>query len=195
MIAMGFPSSGLESFVRNSMDQVKAFLAKRHGAYFKVYNLCIEKERQYPEGTFERMASFGFHDHIPPSIDQMERFCQDAVATSQQEQFIRENNMNVAVVHCKAGKGRTGTMVCAYLLHSKMFDAARDALLFYGLSRTSDGNGVTIPSQRRYVYYYEHMVAKKLTYADLPRRIHSIVRIFFGPKPNVGSLSAFSSLC
>lgn len=98
----------------------------------------------------------------------------------------------MAVVHCKAGKGRTGTMISAYLLHCKMFDAARDALLYFGLSRTNDGNGVTIPSQRRYVYYYEYMVSKKMTYADLPRRLHSIVRIFFGPKPNLGSLSTFS---
>ena len=76
---MGFPSSGLESLIRNPLDQVKKFLLKKHKQYFKVYNLCIEKERQLPEGTFERMANFGFIDHNPPSIELIDRFCHDMV--------------------------------------------------------------------------------------------------------------------
>lgn len=96
-------------------------------------------------------------------------------------------------MHCKAGKGRTGTMIAAYLLHSKEFDTAKDSLLYYGLSRTSDGKGVTIPSQRRYVYYYEHMVRKNTSYEELPRRMYSIIRIFVGPKPITGSFSSFST--
>lgn len=76
---MGYPSSGLESLVRNSLDQVKSFLNKRHGGHHRIYNLCIEKDRQYPIGTFENLVSYAFFDHNPPSIDLMERFCQDMV--------------------------------------------------------------------------------------------------------------------
>lgn len=41
----------------------------------------------------------------------MQEFCEDAAA------FLAAAPDNVVVVHCKAGKGRTGMLICALLLH------------------------------------------------------------------------------
>ena len=43
---------------------------------------------------------------------------------------------NVAVIHCKAGKGRTGLMICSYMLYSKEWNTPKDALDFYAAMRT-----------------------------------------------------------
>ena len=55
-------------------------------------------------------------------------------------------------------------MICAFLLFSKMFDTADDVLNFYGSARTCVANGVTIPSQRRYVDYFATKLVKSLQF-------------------------------
>lgn len=62
----------------------------------------------------------------------------------------------VVVVHCKAGKGRSGTIAAGYLISEegwKMEDALRR--FTERRMRVGFGAGVSIPSQRRYVGYID----------------------------------------
>ena len=76
---MGFPSKGLESTYRNPLTEVKRFLDKRHKGYNKIYNLCIESNRQHSPNSFDRVACYGFFDHNPPPLKMIEDFCNDVV--------------------------------------------------------------------------------------------------------------------
>merc|ERR1719234_1503752 len=99
--------------------------------------------------------------------------------------WLDEHESNVAVVHCKAGKGRTGLMICAYLLHRRLYSTADEVLQYYGSVRTQDQKGVTIPSQRRYVDYYAAMMHEKLQYNPVKMYLTSIV---IDPLPQLASL-------
>ena len=48
-------------------------------------------------------------------------------------------------VHCRGGKGRTGSMCCAWLLYSRQAIDAEDALTHFALERT-DLSQVSCPS-------------------------------------------------
>ncbi|KAI8365899.1 protein-tyrosine phosphatase-like protein [Radiomyces spectabilis] len=170
IIAMSFPSDGLEGFYRNAFRDVKRFLDNRHGGHYKVFNLRSEK--LYDGKRFEApVSAYPFPDHQPPPFELLLQFCQEAAA------WFAQDRANVIVVHCKAGKGRTGTMIACLLLYLGEARNANAAIAFYGAKRTSDGKGITIPSQIRYIQYFEKTLASKDPAAGLgedPLRLSQI---------------------
>jgi protein-tyrosine phosphatase len=147
VIAMGFPSEGREGIYRNPLKQVQQFFTLRHPHAYRIYNLC--SERSYDGAKFENCCEHHpFDDHNPPPFRLLKEFC-ESVRT-----FLSQSPQNVVSVHCKAGKGRTGTCIASYFVYSGM-GSAQQALELFGRKRTSNSKGVTIPSQIRYVHYFD----------------------------------------
>jgi hypothetical protein len=53
-----------------------------------------------------------------------------------QHQYLEASPDNVVVIHCKAGKGRTGLMICCYLMYSGRCATASEALQLFAQRRT-----------------------------------------------------------
>ncbi|PKA49162.1 Formin-like protein 20 [Apostasia shenzhenica] len=159
IIAMGFPagdmSSGffgyVEGFYRNHMEEVIRFFETHHKGKYKVYNLC--SERLYDASLLEgKVASFPFDDHNCPPIQLITSFCQSSY------NWLKEDIENVVVVHCKAGMARTGLMISSLLLYLKFFPTAEESIEYYNQKRCIDGKGLVLPSQIRYVKYFERIL-------------------------------------
>ncbi|GMF22148.1 unnamed protein product [Phytophthora lilii] len=161
LVALGYPAEKIEGIYRNHYRDVFRFFEQRHPGRYRVYNLCVER-RYAPEEKFHgRVAEFGFEDHSPPPLTMFLPFCRDAHA------WMQTNRENVVAVHCKAGKGRTGVMLCAYMLYARMWRSAHGALEFFAAARSMKLQGVTILSQRRFVGYFGEMCRRSESAEDI----------------------------
>uniref|UniRef100_A0A7N6F759 Phosphatidylinositol-3,4,5-trisphosphate 3-phosphatase n=1 Tax=Anabas testudineus TaxID=64144 RepID=A0A7N6F759_ANATE len=155
VIAMSFPSYGKQSFYRNPIKEVARFLDTKHEGHYKVYNLCSEKGYD-PKFFHYRVERVFIDDHNVPSLEDMLKY------TASVREWMAVDPANIIAIHCKGGKGRTGTMVCTWLIDSDQFESAQDSLNYFGERRTDKTQstkfqGVETPSQSRYVGYYEIM--------------------------------------
>lgn len=82
---------------------------------------------------------------------------------------VKDGKKRVVVVHCKAGKGRSGTVSCSYLISEegwKMEDALKR--FTERRMRPGFGAGVSIPSQLRWVGYVDRWTKGGKIYTERP---------------------------
>lgn len=167
IIVMGFPAVGLEHTYRNPRAELRHFLNDNHGKDYKVFNFCCEAGRGYSPSLFDgRVERYPFLDHGSPYLQTMTNFCDSAA------QWLNDDPNHLVALHCLAGKGRAGIMACCLLLRMGHCVTAAEAIALYGRKRTWDGQGLTVPSQRRSVGDYERcwrMQANGMALPEPPR--------------------------
>jgi len=168
VIAMGLPTENFFlSLCRNPLMEVARFFDTKHTAKYIVINCCPELLYRFDAFQTGRVIGFDIQDHAPPTMTQFVRFiriCQPHMA---------QNPRNVFAVHCKAGKGRTGSLVVAWLLYSRVCGELQDAIHMYALARTDIAvrgrlQSVETPSQVRYLRQFEELLETQGAYVDRP---------------------------
>lgn len=87
------------------------------------------------------------------------------------QDFLRQSDKNVVAIHCNHGKGRTGTIICCFLLYCGQFTESSNAMIYYAKKRFErEGLGVTQPCQIRYINYFHELLFG-------PKRSPSVVAI------------------
>ncbi|KAJ5973020.1 Phosphatase tensin type [Penicillium vulpinum] len=152
---------------RNPLDALVNFLDTKHGAEWCIWEFRAEGTGYPDSEVYGRIHHFPWPDHHPPPFAHIPN-----IVGSMRNWLHRldekkspgtdtDKNGRVAVVHCKAGKGRSGTIACAYLISQEGWKK-EDALQRFTdrRMRVGFGNGVSIPSQLRYVDYIDKWANK-----------------------------------
>lgn len=177
--AMALPATSIEAVFRNSIADVSKFLEQRHAGHYMVYNLTENAYDGAPFGGNVRHMGWLDH-HAPPLLVLIE------VITSMHE-FLSADAKNIVVVHCKAGRGRTGTVISSYLLYERTFSTARDAIDFFNVRRSETGRGVEGPAQTRAVQYIGMWLNEKVSQSSLFKPPTLVLKRFIMfPVPKLG---------
>jgi len=101
-----------------------------------VINLCGKKYDYKKFG--EVFDEFIWEDHHSPALDTLFKICKlmhNYLSCNSLYYLFKANLENVVAIHCLAGKGRTGTVICCYLLYTGKFKSVQDVLYYYGKKR------------------------------------------------------------
>ncbi|WEW57069.1 Telomerase protein component 1 [Emydomyces testavorans] len=173
VIATSGPSSTYpKRAYRNPTDALVRFLDLKHGANWSIWEFRAEGTGYPDEEVYGRIHHFPWPDHHPPPF----ALLPPMMASMRNWLNGKSKGKRVVVVHCKAGKGRSGTAACSYLISEQGWTAT-DALKQFTerRMRVGFGPGVSIPSQLRYVGYVERWANKyNKIYVERPVEILEI---------------------
>lgn len=159
IVAAGPADSPTERLYRTPILNLIAHLDKHHtnatGRHWCIWNLRLEKVGYDPTLFEDNWRHRPFPDRHPPSLQMMMRLVREIT------EFLAADQQNVAVVHCKEGKGRLCTVVSALLMYEALLAAesvsAIKAVEFVTTRRMRSGFGpsVSISSQTKYLKYWQ----------------------------------------
>ncbi|ODV77145.1 phosphatases II, partial [Suhomyces tanzawaensis NRRL Y-17324] len=118
-----------------------------------IWNLRGEGAGYDLETMRDKVSFHPLTDHEAPSMDMLLRVVKEL------DEYLSETD-HLAVVHCKAGRGRSGTVVCAYLMYQFSKEGkhltVEEAILWFSAKRmrTFADTGISIKSQRRALEYW-----------------------------------------
>ncbi|KAF2089739.1 phosphatases II [Saccharata proteae CBS 121410] len=161
---------------RNPLSSLVKFLDRQHGDNWAIWEFRAEGTG-YPDGeVYGRIWHFPWPDHHPPPFALVPRIVAsmrdwrkggDMKGRVAEGEGKGEEEKRVLVVHCKAGKGRSGTVSCAYLMSEEGW-SLEDALKRFTETRMRPGfgAGVSIPSQLRWLGYVDRWVKGGKVYVE-----------------------------
>lgn len=151
LIATSGPSGTYPQLVyRNPLSQLVKFLDSKHADNWAIWEFRAEGTGYPDEEVYGRIRHYPWPDHHPPP------FALVPLMMASMREWRRGNEQRVCVVHCKAGKGRSGTVSCSYLISEEGWTAT-DAMQRFTEKRMRPGfgAGISIPSQVRWVGYVD----------------------------------------
>lgn len=162
---MSFPAEGVESAIKNNIEDVRLFLDSKHPGHYAVYNLSSRTYR--PSKFHNRVSECGWAARRAPSLRSLHSVCRDM------HWWLRQDRKNVCVLHCVDGRAASAVAVCSFLCFCRLFSTAEAAVYMFSMKRCPPG---IWPSHKRYIEYICDMVAEEpITPHSKPILVRAVV--------------------
>jgi hypothetical protein len=137
------------------------WLDEKHGEDWAIWEFRAEGTGYPDSEVYNRIYHYPFPDHHPPPFALIPNIM------ASMRNWLKEKEGRVVVVHCKAGKGRSGTASCSYLISEEGWEIKRALDRFTERRmRPNMGKGVSIPSQLRWIGYVERWAKHGKVYVE-----------------------------
>ncbi|KAM0712529.1 hypothetical protein Q7P37_011626 [Cladosporium fusiforme] len=167
IIATSGPSGTLPQVAyRNPLKDLVRFLDSKHGSEWAIWEFRAEGTGYPDEEVYGRVRHYPWPDHHPPP------FALIPLIVGSMRNWLKEKDDRVVVVHCKAGKGRSGTVSCSYMIAEEGWDMEEAKQRFTERRmRPGFGNGISIPSQIRTLSYVDRWTRNGKKYIERPAEV------------------------
>lgn len=146
---------------RNPLDSLVKFLDSKHGQDWAIWEFRAEGTGYPDSEVYDRVYHYPFPDHHPPPFALIPNIM------ASMRNWLHEKENRVVVVHCKAGKGRSGTASCSYLISEEGWPVEKALQRFTERRmRPNMGKGVSIPSQLRWIDYVNRWAKNGKLYVE-----------------------------
>ncbi|XP_059404754.1 cyclin-G-associated kinase-like isoform X3 [Carassius carassius] len=150
LAVMSFPAEGVESAIKNNIEDVRLFLDSRHAGHYAVYNLSTRSYR--PARFHNRVSECGWQPRRAPTLKNLYSICKNM------HQWLKQDQRNICIVHCLDGRAASAVVVCAFLAFCRLFSTAEAAVYMFSMKRCPPGIS---PSHKRYIEYMCDMMAEE----------------------------------
>ncbi|XP_018099085.1 cyclin-G-associated kinase isoform X2 [Xenopus laevis] len=147
---MSFPAEGVESAIKNNIEDVRLFLDSKHPGHYAVYNLCLRKYR--PSKFHNRVSECGWAGRRAPNLINLYSMCKNM------HLWLKQDPKNVCIVHCIDGRAASAVVLCSFLCFCRLFTTAEAAVYMFSMKRCPPG---IWPSHKRYIEYMCDMMAEE----------------------------------
>ena len=153
---------------RNPLKDLVKFLDSKHGDQWAIWEFRAEGTGYPDSEVYNRVWHYPWPDHHPPP------FALIPLIMGSMRNWLKDKDAKgrVVVVHCKAGKGRSGTISSSYLISEEGW-TPEDAMKRFTERRMRPGFGVgiSIPSQQRWIKYVDRWKRHGKVYVERPVEI------------------------
>ncbi|XP_041326629.1 cyclin-G-associated kinase isoform X5 [Pyrgilauda ruficollis] len=128
---MSFPAEGVESAIKNNIEDVRLCLDSKHPGHYAVYNLSPRTYR--PSRFHNRVSECGWPARRAPNLQNLYSICKNM------HLWLKQDQKNVCIVHCLVGRAASAVVVCSFLCFCRLFTTAEAAVYMFSMKRCPPG--------------------------------------------------------